>query len=122
MLHLRNINLICICSFWVVTQSNAIEPANELNEVQIKALIKTLGSESFVSREQAGEMLLRQGNKSIPALKEATQSNDLEVARRARILLNEIQTTEKSTLLKGFVEAGEKNGTLPGWDRFQKLV
>jgi len=122
MLYLRNSILICMCSFWVATQSKAIEPANELNEVQIKALIKTLGSESFVSREQAGEMLLRQGNKSIPALKEATQSNDLEVARRARILLNEIQTMEKSTLLKGFVEAGEKNGSLPGWDRFQKLV
>ena len=122
MLHLRNSILICMCSFWIATQSKAIEPANELNEVQIKALIKTLGSESFVSREQAGEMLLRQGNKSIPALKDATQSNDLEVARRARILLNEIQTTEKSTLLKVFVEAGEKNGTLPGWDRFQKLV
>ena len=95
-----------------------------LNELQIRELVKQLGSDSFVSREQASELILRQGNQSIPALENGLTHPDYEVVRRSRILISLIRESEKKTKLQAFLEDvdGSKNTALPGWERFEKLV
>lgn len=96
----------------------------ELNELQIRELVRQLGSDSFVAREQAGEMILRQGRRSMPALENGLTNPDYEVVRRSRILISLINEVEKKTRLQAFLEDadGSKNTVLPGWDRFEKLV
>ena len=96
----------------------------ELNELQIRELVKQLGSDSFVSREQASELILRQGNRSMPALENGLTHPDYEVVRRSRILISLISESEKKTKLQAFLEDvdGSKNTALPGWERFEKLV
>jgi hypothetical protein len=95
-----------------------------LNELQIRELVKQLGSDSFVSREQASELILRQGNQSIPALENGLTHPDYEVVRRSRILISLIRESDKKTKLQAFLEDvdGSKSTSLPGWERFEKLV
>jgi len=96
----------------------------ELNELQIRELVKQLGSDSFVSREQASEIILRQGNRSMAALENGLTHLDYEVVRRSRILISLISESDKKTKLQAFLEDvdGSKNTVLPGWERFEKLV
>lgn len=98
------------------------EPALEMNEVQIRELVKTLGAESFLSREQAGEMLLRQGSRSLGALSEGARNPDFEVARRSRQLMLEIRDAENQLRLKNFVTHADEKFKLPGWDRFSRIA
>ena len=95
----------------------------ELNELQIRELVKQLGSDSFVSREQASELILRQGNRSMPALENGLTHSDCEVVRRSRILISLISESEKKTKLQAFLEDvdGSKNTVLPGWERFENV-
>jgi len=60
-------------------------------DAQIERLVAKLGSEDFDEREEAGERLAKLGEKAIPALLEATKSQDLEVRRRAARLLVPLQ-------------------------------
>ncbi len=96
----------------------------QLNEIQLRELIKQLGSESFVSREQASETILLQGSRSMRVLEEGLTSNDFEVVRRSRILISLIREAEKKSRLTAFLEDkdGSKKTVLPGWERFGKLV
>ena len=89
----------------------------ELNELQIRELVKQLGSDSFVSREQASEIILRQGNRSMAALENGLTHLDYEVVRRSRILISLIRVSDKKTKLQAFLEDvdGSKNTVLPGW-------
>jgi hypothetical protein len=47
------------------------------------ALVKKLGSEDYVVREEAQKQLVEMGDKAVPALEEALKSEDLEVRLRA---------------------------------------
>ncbi|MSR33104.1 MAG: hypothetical protein EXR99_16570 [Gemmataceae bacterium] len=100
------------------------DPPGLLNEVEIRAQVKLLGSDSFLSREQACEMLLRQGKRSRGALLEGVTIADLEISRRCKTLLRQIDEQEKMLRLEAFLKDldGGKNTDLPGWSRFQKLV
>lgn len=49
--------------------------------------IKHLGSTAYAERQDASKKLIALGEKAIPALRQATKSNDLEVRRRAREIL-----------------------------------
>jgi len=57
---------------------------------KIDALIKQLGSDSYFEREAAQEELKKIGWDARESLKEAAKSDDLEVATRAKTLLEEI--------------------------------
>lgn len=115
-------NRLGIC--WLLAGALALgkEPTQEMNELQLRELVKILGSESFLSREQAGEMLLRQGNRSIGPLSEGARSPDFEVARRSRQLLLEIRDGANRQRLEDFLARKDGESKLPGWDRFSKLV
>jgi hypothetical protein len=56
----------------------------EADLAKLRATIKKLGDDSFEVREKASADLIAAGRVAIPLLKEALQSDDLEIARRAR--------------------------------------
>jgi hypothetical protein len=59
---------------------------------KIAAAISKLGSEDFKEREKANEELLAFGTRAYPELVTAGQSEDAEVGRRARELVDKIKT------------------------------
>ncbi len=69
----------------------AEEPKSGAPEKEMKRLIDQLGSERFQDREQATRQLAQLGKSALPGLKEATQSPDAEVRRRAQQLVEQIE-------------------------------
>lgn len=61
------------------------------SEARIKELIKELGHDVFEKREEAGKQLVQIGKPAVPALQEATKSDDAEVAERAAKALEQIK-------------------------------
>ena len=59
--------------------------------MEMKRLIDQLGSERFKDREQATHELSKLGKSALPSLKEATNSLDAEVRRRAQQLVEQIE-------------------------------
>jgi hypothetical protein len=57
---------------------------------RIKVLIEQLGDDSFATREQAVKDLIAIGAAAVPQLREAAESSDTEVKRRAKQCLKEI--------------------------------
>ncbi len=64
---------------------------NETDRLHIKENIRLLGARTYAVREKAQRDLLRVGKMALVPLKEATQSPDLEVARRAERILQEME-------------------------------
>jgi predicted Zn-dependent protease len=58
---------------------------------QIARWIKELGDDSFATREQASKRLWEAGQSAEAAIREAVKSPDVEVARRARALLDKFK-------------------------------
>jgi hypothetical protein len=65
-----------------------IRSGNEL--AKAKELIRKLGDDEFEVREKAVKELVDLGKVAVPLLRDAAQSSDPEVARRARQCLNQI--------------------------------
>jgi hypothetical protein len=61
------------------------------SEQEMKRLIAQLGSARFKDREQATYELAKLGKSALPSLKEATNSADAEVRRRAQQLVEQIE-------------------------------
>jgi HEAT repeat protein len=57
----------------------------------VRGLLGKLGDEDFTAREAASSELLALGRITLPQLHEATKDADLEVARRARLLTEQIE-------------------------------
>lgn len=62
----------------------------ENDHVKIQTLIEALGNDSFEVREKGSEELKLLGVRTIPLLRQAARSLDVEVSQRARALLQEI--------------------------------
>jgi hypothetical protein len=60
---------------------------------QVEDGIQALGSKDFRQREAATKTLAELGAKAWPAVQKAAQSKDMEVARRAQALVQQIQQT-----------------------------
>lgn len=67
---------------------SAAAPADKPTAKQIAQWVKELGDDRFPVRENASKKLWRAGQAAESALEEAVKSEDVEVARRARDLLN----------------------------------
>ena len=65
----------------------AISSPEDYSPTRIRALIADLGSDEFVVRERAEAQLLRIGVDAFVELKQATKSDDVEVAQRAGRIL-----------------------------------
>ncbi|HEY7311182.1 MAG TPA: HEAT repeat domain-containing protein [Gemmataceae bacterium] len=61
------------------------------DRVQIRDLLSKLSSGDFATREEASRQLLALGRRSLPQLRDAAESKDAEVARRAKLLTERIE-------------------------------
>jgi len=71
-------------------RSDADELKAAENNSEIQRWIDQLGSKRFKDREQATQELSKLGESAIPILKEAAQSPDAEVRRRAQQLVERL--------------------------------
>lgn len=62
---------------------------------QVSALIEQLGDDNFNVRERASRALVRIGEPALGALRQARSSEDLEVRRRAKLAIEEIEKARK---------------------------
>src|SRR5262249_50747564 len=69
-------------------------------ETQIETSIRNLGSEAYKQREDASKDLLQVGHWAVPALQKASNSPELEVAKRAQSLLLRISERTPPDILK----------------------
>jgi HEAT repeat protein len=59
---------------------------------QLQELLTQLGSNDFAVRERAGGQLLALGRLALPSLREALRNRDAEVTRRAKLLIERLET------------------------------
>ena len=78
---------VLICA--LVMAQEASEKAAPTQE-QIKELIEALGSDTWKERTEAQKKLIEAGRAAGPLLEEAAKSDDMEVAHRAKKILDEI--------------------------------
>jgi len=69
------------------------------NRERIAALIGDLGADDFQMREKASSELVKIGGKAAPLLRQAKDSRDLEIARRARVCLAKIEQKQDPALI-----------------------
>jgi HEAT repeat protein len=60
------------------------------NTAKINTLIEQLGDDSFEKREKASAELIAMGAAALPQLRQALQSNDTEIQRRAKLCVKAI--------------------------------
>ena len=92
--------LILFLTFGAVVWSEEKASADKASEKEalekkIAGLISDLGADEAEVRESATEELKKIGKPAVPALKEATKSDDPEAAWRARVILRAIERTEE---------------------------
>lgn len=73
-------------------------------ETRIQQAIKGLGGENFRDRDQAGKTLIELGPFSFPAVFEASRSSELEVSRRAKELVKQLQAKHPKKDLKTSID------------------
>jgi len=90
----------------------------------ISALVRDLGSEDFATRERATRAIRRVGPLAISQLEKAKDSNDPEVAYRARMLLRHMghgQQTKQTRVLMAVRTLGEL-GDQRGLETLERLT
>src|SRR5207248_721282 len=81
------------------------EPAKPPSKAEIMKLVQQLGDNDFDKREEASQKLWALGEATEPALQDATKSDDAEVSRRARELLDKFKWGIYPDTPKGVAEA-----------------
>jgi hypothetical protein len=71
---------------------------------RIQQAVKSLGADNYRERDQAGKTLLELGPYSFPAVLEASSAGDLEVSRRAKELVKQLQARHPKKDLKTATE------------------
>jgi len=87
-------------------------------------LIKQLGDDRFVVREEASARLSQMGIEIQPALEAAAHAPDLEVRIRVRRILDTVLKADLERRLMAFADDvnDTKHLTLPGWSRYRQLI
>jgi len=88
-------------------------------------LVRQLGSDSFIDRDQAHKDLWSMGRHAIIALKTAANADpDPEVRRRCELLLPRANALDFEARLAAFLADtdGKFEHSLPGWDKFRGLT
>lgn len=81
---------VAVFSNGVRGNENELQTASD-EIAQIEKLVKQLGHDKYVLREQAQDELARIGAPSLDALTSALVSNDVEIVMRSRYLLSAIK-------------------------------
>lgn len=84
---------------------------------EVEALVEQLGDDSFSVRRAACRKLESIGGQALPALRQATQSNDVELRRQAERLIVIIEQSTYEQRLTAFL-AHRDDVDLPGWQSF----
>jgi peptidyl-prolyl cis-trans isomerase B (cyclophilin B) len=71
----------------------------DVDRDKIAALVRDLGADDFQVREQASSQLVKIGAKAAPLLRQAKDSRDAEVARRAKACLGKIKQEQEPTVV-----------------------
>src|SRR5262249_53349054 len=66
---------------------------------KIAALIRDLGADDFGVREKASSELMKIGGKAVSLLRQAKDSSDIEVARRANACLGKIEKQQEPAVM-----------------------
>lgn len=114
-------------ALWLLAVLSSVEVgiAQDATPERIDALVQQLGDTKFVNRAEAEAKLLEIGTAAREALREARQSDDLEIRYRALRLEELIQKQAHQNLLDRFLKEPTNNevaALLPGWERFHKTV
>ncbi len=78
--------------------SNQAAAGDAINPAKIDRLIAQLGADQFAVREAASNALIKIGDKALDALKKAVESDDPEVAVRAKMAIRAIQAAAVARL------------------------
>lgn len=92
------------------------------NRAQIARLVRDLGDDKWAVRDRAARQLAGMGTLALPALREATNSNDAEVVLRARKLLAECRSGHAEELLSAALEWLRRSPTPQATDLLLDLV
>jgi HEAT repeat protein len=82
---------VFIAAATIAAAIRADESKSMASSKDVNRLIDQLGSDRFEDREQATQQLSQLGKSALPGLKEATNSPDAEVRRRAQQLIQQIE-------------------------------
>jgi hypothetical protein len=98
--------LLVLCFFCSLALGQDEKKERALTDEQIKELVQALGSDTWREREDAQKQLIEVGWAAGPALEEAAKSDDPEVARRAKEILDKICfiTPEKKKAMDALFE------------------
>jgi len=83
--------IVLVLSLAGMAVAPAAQESQPSSKEEIAKWIKQLGDDSFAVREKATELLWKAGKVAESDLKEAARSRDLEIARRARELLDKFK-------------------------------
>jgi len=89
------------------------------------ALVTSLGSDSFLERDQAQRDLWTMGRHALPALRIGTGKDpDPEVRRRCELLVPRAEALDFEARMAAFLADPEEkyHHVVPGWDRFRTLT
>ncbi|MEZ6052766.1 MAG: hypothetical protein R3C02_15495 [Planctomycetaceae bacterium] len=91
--------------------------------VRARQLINQLGASSYQLREEAAVELREMGPAVLPALREASRHDDLEIRYRVRKLRDAIEQIAQNRALTEFLATGDPGlgHAIPGWQRFSEI-
>lgn len=106
----------CAASWWAAV--------GRAGDDAVYELVRHLGDASYAVRREAAAQLRQLGPTAQHALREARDSEQLEVRRHAARLLEDLQRAEQLRRIDAFAKAepGPGDHDLPGWPRFQQSV
>jgi HEAT repeat protein len=107
-----------------VVAAKKVSPPPAVSQDEIARSISELGHDAFTVRQAAASRLLAAGTPARDALLAIVDGPDPETRAAARRLISQIDQSEFHRRLEAF--AADTDGalgvTLPGWDRFKKVV
>ena len=105
--------ILFVLPFCTLVSADRPSPLTSPLEEEIQKAIRQLGDENFYVRERATTFLWNSGRAAEPAVREALHSNDPEVVRRARSVLDKFKwglypdTPKEIAELVGRYQAGD---------------
>ena len=123
MRHIASI-LFCVLTLSLASVAFAIPQEKQASAKQIQALIKALGDDDFVNRENASSQLIEIGEPATEFLKKAAKAPDAEVRFQVKRLIRLIEITGYKKRLEKFLESKDPNDGfgLAGWKKYSNIL
>lgn len=98
-------------------------PTNQTTEEEVTRWVEQLGSQSFATRQVATQRLIDAGSRAKEVVRTALESNDAEVRKRARLILEAIAREEIAARRQAFIDGDltKLPGNRSSWQRLVDL-